>query len=234
MIEVIGKTRQAWRDFKHWFRNLDGRDRLELTFQGTIVLLTFGFLLFAKWQLDEISDSSKDTKAIAEAAKQQADNTKILAESTKSQADAATAGVKAWIAVTKWQVIGIQDSYAKFSFTLKNVGKSPAFNVQGSWEFRVVPSHVHDQKFESCPVTGPLLQPGTVHPDQEWIESLEQLLSSEQIKMLADQSVRLWGHGCTRFTDVFNNARYTEVAFIYPTFSGRPGMALYPPNNKMN
>jgi hypothetical protein len=60
-----------------------------ITFQGAIVFLTLGFLLFAKWQLDEIWDSSKDTKAIAEAAKQQATNTKTLAEAAKNQAQAA-------------------------------------------------------------------------------------------------------------------------------------------------
>jgi hypothetical protein len=72
-----------------------GKDRLELFFQGSIVFLTFGFLLFAKWQLDEIRDGSKDTKAIAEAAKQQTINTKTLAEAAKNQAEAALEQAKA-------------------------------------------------------------------------------------------------------------------------------------------
>jgi hypothetical protein len=86
---------QAWRDFRYWWRNLDKRDKFELSLQGCIVALTLGFLVVTWWQLKEIREGSKDTKAIAEAAKQQAENTKILAEAAKNQAQAALEQAKA-------------------------------------------------------------------------------------------------------------------------------------------
>jgi hypothetical protein len=66
-----------------------------LGLQAGVVALTLGFLLVTWWQLAEIREGSKDTKAIAEAAKQQADNTKILAEAAKTQAQAALEQAKA-------------------------------------------------------------------------------------------------------------------------------------------
>lgn len=65
------------------------------------MFLTAGFLLYAKWQLDEIRDSSKDTKAIAEASKQQSDNTKTLAKSAQEQATAAIDQVRELKGVVK-------------------------------------------------------------------------------------------------------------------------------------
>jgi hypothetical protein len=32
IVSMVSETRQRWRDFKYWWRNLTGRDRLELTY----------------------------------------------------------------------------------------------------------------------------------------------------------------------------------------------------------
>jgi hypothetical protein len=86
---------QALRDLRYWWRDLEKKDKFELGLQASIVILTLGFLIVTWWQLNEIREGSKDTKAIAEAAKQQADNTKLLAQAAKTQAEAALEQVKA-------------------------------------------------------------------------------------------------------------------------------------------
>lgn len=83
---------QSINDEKKQFDNSSSLTRSEkwmVCFTAVIALATVANAFIAYYQWDTISDGSKDTKAIAEATKQQAYNTKILAQAALEQAKAA-------------------------------------------------------------------------------------------------------------------------------------------------
>jgi len=163
MSEIEDTSKQSrLRRIASWFTTVGLAEILMVLFTAVIMWATVNYTGYAKrqWrvmrkQLKEMRDGSKDTKAIADAAKKQADNTERLAQSAGKQVNELKASVEAtrkmgtigqdslrfsqeafvtdqrpyvWIATTEAPQISVGQAIL-WTITYKNYGKSPAVGL---------------------------------------------------------------------------------------------------------
>jgi hypothetical protein len=192
-------------------------------------------------QLHEMRKASVDTTQLAEAARKSA-------EAADAANNLNTIGVRPWIKV-KPQISGPLDlssglGILPIDFTLINVGRSPAFNIQlGVWGFLGFPGQIDlftEQK-ERCerlrhqpldnPARGMLLFPGERRNENEaaFGGSLVPGISETDIRRSGIASSKkeldIWTYGCADYTFGVGEIHH-QTGFVYRLgrVIDRPGM----------
>ena len=141
-------------------------------------------------------------------------------EANRLAADAAAAASTAWISFVEAESVGWhkeQIPFVRFPFIFKNVGKTPALNVEITWGFTVVEDGGKRPVYKTCPTTYKQT-PGTVYADQPVRSAVQYPLTETQlVRLMKEFNISIYIHGCIKYADVFGaQDRLTEIAFIYP------------------
>jgi hypothetical protein len=120
----VSQIGQAWRNLRHWWRNLDRRDKFELSLQVVIAFLTLGFLIVTWWQLREIRASVKVATDQAKAA----EDANRIAQETLRITQRPWAGIEL-VALDKPLTFDSTGATLIGRVRIKNFGNSPATNT---------------------------------------------------------------------------------------------------------
>jgi hypothetical protein len=152
----------------------------------------------------------------------QAKASKDAADAAKVAADATSASVRPWIVPNRWENIQVKKSPVSLPLIISNAGKTPALEVEWTWEVVIRDAIESPPVFTDCPLEHrrPL---GPMPSDQPWRIPIEQDLSPESIAAVADGTRRLYLHACVPYGEVLSTERRVmEICAVYNPKSSYP------------
>jgi len=183
---------------KDWWQRQNGRDRLELTFQFAIVVLTIGYLIVAHWQFQVTNDTLIEIKKQNQ-----------IAEQSMQYGQAA-------YMVVQGGNVSI-DKQAAAVITFVNGGNTPAYQFEIS-----VNSGFRDGPIPS-PMP-PLVLPKTAefskaiiapHGTVNSFHTNDRIITPDDLKLITNKTVRFYIWGILTYEDIFKRQRWTTFCLVH-------------------